>query len=100
MSGGNGADMNAVVSMLQNVLSGQHEMRAEMRAEIRALREEHGRKLDDQGRKTDDLAGQVSNLRQAVTEYHASVLGHGILISHLDERVRRIEKHLNLPPAA
>jgi len=28
------------------------------------------------------------------------VLGHGILISELDERVRRIEQHLNLPPVA
>jgi hypothetical protein len=28
------------------------------------------------------------------------VLGHGILITQLEERVRRIEQHLNLPPAA
>jgi hypothetical protein len=34
-----------------------------------------------------------------VTNYHAPVLGHGILISELDERVRRIERHLNLEPA-
>ena len=93
MSSGNGADMNAVISMLQTVISGQHEMRAELRAEIQTLREEHGHKIDD-------LAGQVSDLRQAVTEYHASVLGHGILISQLEDRVRRIERHLNLPPAA
>jgi len=27
------------------------------------------------------------------------VIGHGILISELDERVRRIERHLRLEPA-
>jgi hypothetical protein len=27
------------------------------------------------------------------------VLGHGMLISELDERVRRIERHLKLVPA-
>jgi hypothetical protein len=27
------------------------------------------------------------------------VLGHGLLISELDERVRRIERHLKLEPA-
>jgi len=39
------------------------------------------------------------SLREAVTNYHATVLGRGILISELDERVRRIERHLNLEPA-
>ena len=101
MSGsGNGTDMSTLVTMVQNVLSGQqdmraemHGMRAELRAEIQSLRDEHGRKIDE-------VAGQVSDLRQAVTEYHASVLGHGVLISQLEDRVRRIERHLNLSPAA
>ena len=74
MSNGNGTDMNAVVSMLQTVISGQHEMRAELRAEIQALREDDGRKIDENSRKVDDLAARVSDLRQAVAEYHASVL--------------------------
>jgi len=30
-------------------------------------------------------------------EYHTSVIGHGILISELEARVRRVEQHLNLP---
>jgi len=50
-------------------------------------------------RKLDDLAAGLVSLREAVTNYHATVLGHGILISELDERVRRIERHLNLEPA-
>lgn len=43
----------------------------------------------------DDLA----LLRQTVTEYHSAVIGHGILISDLDDRLRRVEQHLGLPSA-
>jgi hypothetical protein len=35
-----------------------------------------------------------------LAEYHSSVLGHGILISELDARLRRVETHLGLPPDA
>lgn len=51
-------------------------------------------------RKLDDLTTDIAGLREAVTHYHATVLGHGILYSELDERVRRIERHLKLGPAA
>ena len=51
-------------------------------------------------RKLDDLTSDIAGLREAVTHYHATVLGHGILYSELDERVRRIERHLKLGPAA
>ncbi len=93
---GDGADLGSIVAMLQGVLQAQEFMRGEMaalRGEIAALHSEHGRKLDD-------LASQIVTLRQSVTEYHASVLGHGILISELDARLRRVEQHLDLPPAA
>ena len=97
---GNGTDLGSIVAMLQGVLQAQEvmrgdmaAMRTELRGEIAALRSEHGRKLDD-------LASQIVTLRQTVTEYHASVLGHGILISELDARLRRLEQHLDLPPAA
>jgi hypothetical protein len=46
-----------------------------------------------------EVRSDVASLRQTVTEYHASVPGHGILISELEIRVRRIEEHLHLPPA-
>ncbi len=57
-------------------------------------------RMDSLERKMSDLDGKVDGLRQAMTEYHASVLGHGILISKLDARLRRVEQHLHLPPAA
>jgi hypothetical protein len=50
-------------------------------------------------RKLDDLAAGLASLRDAVTHYHSSVLGHGMLISELDERVRRTERHLKLESA-
>jgi hypothetical protein len=92
MSGGNGVDIAAVYQLLsqvaQTVLG-------------------HSRQLDDLTRDVHDLKRDVkvlgdgqATLRQTLTEYHSSVIGHGILISQLEDRVRRIEHHLNLPPAA
>ena len=67
----------------------------------------HTRKLDEladilnrHDRKLDELAAGLADLRETLTHYHASVLGHGIMISELEERVRRIERHLHLDPAA
>ena len=42
----------------------------------------------------------VASLGQALTEYHSSVVGHCVPISDLEDRVRRIERHLGLPPVA
>jgi hypothetical protein len=41
---------------------------------------------------------QIVGLRRAVIEYHSSVVGHGLLISEHEERLRRIEQVLDLPP--
>ena len=47
-----------------------------------------------------ELSEQIVGLRRAVVEYHSTTVGHGILISELEARVRRVEQHLNLPPLA
>ena len=44
-----------------------------------------------------ETSEQIAGLRRAVVEYHSAVLGHGVLISELEARVRRIEQHLSLP---
>ena len=44
-----------------------------------------------------ELGEQITGLRRAVIEYHTSVIGHGVLISDLEARMRRVEQHLNLP---
>ena len=45
-----------------------------------------------------DTRDQIVGLRRAVVEYHSAVVGHGLIISELEERVRRLEQHLKLPP--
>ena len=77
MSGANGPDIAAVYQLLTQV----------------------ARTVTGHDRKLDDLAAGLASLRDAVTHYHSSVLGHGMLISELDERVRRIERHLKLESA-
>jgi ABC-type transporter Mla subunit MlaD len=99
MSGGDGIDIGAVYQLLTHVAEMVDGHGQKLDDHTRKL-DDHTRKLDDHTRKLDDLSAGLSSLRRAVTEYHASVLGHGILISELDERVRRIEQHLNLTPAA
>jgi len=66
----------------------------------------HTAKLDElasvvnaHDRKLDDLAAGVSGLRETLTHYHSSVLGHGLLYSELEDRVRRIERLLKIEPA-
>ena len=98
MSGPNGPDIAAVYQLLTQVaraVTGHDRKLDDLAAEFAGLREvvaAHDRKLDD-------LAAGLASLRDAVTHYHSSVLGHGMLISELDERVRRIERHLKLAPA-
>ena len=46
------------------------------------------------------LRREVVVLRADVAAYHGSVMGHGVLISELDERLRRVEEHVGLSPAA
>ena len=86
---GNGADLGQGVAMLGNVLTAQEAVRVELHeSRIEARRDSAAARRD------------LATLRQTVAEYHASVLGHGVLISELDERLRRVEERLGLSPAA
>jgi chromosome segregation ATPase len=86
------------------------QMRAELgdvRADVSQLRADSATKSDLSMLRADvaadilsnrkELSEQIVGLRRAVVEYHTSVIGHGILISELEARVRRVEQHLNLP---
>jgi hypothetical protein len=44
------------------------------------------------------LSDRVNHFNRAVMEYHSSAVGHGVLFSDVDERLRRVEEHLKLPP--
>ena len=68
---------------IADLKSDMHSLRADVAADLIAMRKEVGE--------------QIVGLRRAVREYHTSVIGHGIIISELEARVRRVEQHLNLP---
>ena len=80
------------------------ELRAELKVDINSLRANVPSDLLAMQSKADAehkaTREQVDGLRRQVFEYHSSVIGHGMLISELEVRVRRMEKHLDLPPIA
>jgi hypothetical protein len=73
---------------------------AEIASESRSLRADVASDLMSLDAKVDatrkDLSEQIVGLRRAVIEYHTSAIGHGVLISELEARLRRVEQHLNL----
>jgi hypothetical protein len=77
------ADLESVRSQVADVKSDVHSLRAEVASDLMSTRKE--------------LTQQIVGLRRAVIDYHTSVIGHGVLISDLEARVRRVEQHLNLP---
>jgi chromosome segregation ATPase len=105
MSEGNGADIRAVYQLLREVARTVDGHTQILREHSQILREhsqilsEHSQRFREIDKRLDDLTAGLGTLREAVAHYHSSVLGHGVLISELDERVRRIERHLNLSPA-
>ncbi len=80
--------------------------KAELKSDIHSLRADVASDLVAMQTKADaehqatrkQLGDQIVGLRRAVVEYHSVVIGHGVLISELEARVRRVEQHLNLPP--
>ena len=68
--------------------------KSELKAELTSLRADVAA---DMLTLRKELGEQIVGLRRAVIEYHTSVIGHGVLISELEARMRRVEQHLNLP---
>jgi hypothetical protein len=68
---------------LASLRSDMHTVRADVAADVLATRKE--------------LGDQIVGLRRAVIDYHTSVIGHGVIISELEARMRWVEQHLNLP---
>jgi chromosome segregation ATPase len=50
--------------------------------------------LDRHEKKLDDLAAGQLSLQQTLNFYHSAGVGHGIAITDLDERVKRLEKFM------
>jgi hypothetical protein len=75
---------------------------ADLRSEMLSLRADVASDIHGLDAKIDttrkELSDQIIGLRRAVVEYHSAVIGHGVLISELEARVRRIELRLEMPP--
>jgi chromosome segregation ATPase len=56
-------------------------------AEVIATLNRHEKKLDD-------LAAGQNSLQETLNFYHSAGVGHGIAITDLDERVKRLEKFM------
>ena len=44
------------------------------------------------------LSDQIDGRRSAATEYHFSAIDYGVLLTEFEERLRRLERHVGLPP--
>jgi hypothetical protein len=84
------AQTNLRIDVLRDELKGDmHSLRADVAADLLAMQA----KNDADHKATREMvAQQIAGLRQAVVEYHSAVVGHGVLISDLDARVRRLEQ--------
>lgn len=83
MLSGNGIDLAAIYQLLTEV------------AEKVAA---HDRRFEQIDRKIDDIAAGLTELRLSVNQYHGAVIGHGIELTELGARVRRIEAQITLGP--
>jgi chromosome segregation ATPase len=103
---------NLVLHLLREIRSEMKDMRTEMatkddvaevRSDMKSLRADVASDLHGLDAKVDktrkELSEQVVGLRRAVVEYHSAVIGHGMIISDLEARLRRVEQHLNLSPS-
>ena len=90
--------MRAVVASISDVMATKDdlaEVRKEIKSDVNSLRTDVTADLLATRK---ELGDQIVGLRRAVVEYHSSTIGHGILNSELEARMRRVEQHLSLPP--
>ncbi|MGJ0394098.1 MAG: hypothetical protein ACR650_15355 [Methylocystis sp.] len=80
---------------ITDMRSEMHGIRDDLRSEIHSLRADVASDLLTLEKR---LSDQIVGMRRAVVEYHSAVVGHGVIISDLEARLRRVEQHLDLPP--
>lgn len=97
-------EMRAEMATKSDLEQLKSELRMEFRSEMHSLRADVASDLAILDAKVDrtrkDLSDQIVGLRRAVVEYHTTVVGHGVLISEMEGRLRRVEQHLKLEPEA
>ena len=99
------AMLRAIRDDIAGVNAKLDDTKAELKSDTRSLRSDlksdiHSLRADvasDMLLAQKETREQIVGLRRAVVEYHSAVIGHGMIISDLEARVRRMEQHLNLP---
>jgi hypothetical protein len=86
---------NLVLQLLRGLRSDMVKLDSKLTTEINSLRADVASDMLAMEKRTTE---RIEGLRQTVVQYHSSVVGHGFLISELEGRVRRVERHLELPP--
>ena len=84
----------ATKSDVADVRSEVHSLRADVASDMMNL-EERTMSAKAQEKR---LSDQISGLRRSVMEYHSSQIGHGVLLTEFEERLRRLEEHVGLTP--
>ena len=113
MQSGNGIDLAAVYQLLIEVaqtvrdhsgrfdrIEARFDSHTQKLNELSVVVNDHTRKLDQLANVVDDVTAGLRELRLTVYQYHEAVVGHGIEMTRLGERVTRIEAHLNLDATA
>ncbi|MBG0796519.1 hypothetical protein IYX23_02245 [Methylocystis sp. L43] len=88
-------DVMATRSDIADVRSEIHSLRADVASDLMNLEERIDERLKAQEKR---LSDQISGLRRSVMEYHSSQIGHGVLLTEFEERLRRLEEHVGLTP--
>jgi hypothetical protein len=95
---------NLILRHLRDLRTDIAEVKAELKADMNSLRADVASDFVNVNKEIAALRKetreQIVGVRRALTEYHSAVVGHGILISDLEERVQRIEQHLDISPGA
>jgi chromosome segregation ATPase len=89
------ARMDRLEARMDHLESGMGRLEARQDA-MEALLRQHTRRLDSLTFDVSNIRRDLGGLRVEVRDYHGAVIGHGLQITELDERVRRIEEHLGL----
>ena len=101
---GNGIDLGAVYQLLSEVaqtVRSHSEEFAHLNGRLDGVENRLDRvdgRLERVEVRLEDLDASVADLRSAVRDYHTTVTGHGMLYGELEQRIRRIERHLKLEP--
>jgi hypothetical protein len=92
---GNGIDLAAIYQLLAEI-SGRLDGHGSKLNELVGAINEHNRRFDQIGSVLDDLTHGQAEIREALSQYHYSVVGQGMAVNRLAERVKLIEEHLGL----